>query len=328
MKKLSHTITDIEGIRVGHAESKRGITGVTVIRFPKEGAIASYVCRGGAPGTRETDLLEPGKLVERIHALVLSGGSAYGLDSAHGVMKRLEAEGIGYKKLNIVIPIVPAAVIYDLNIGNSKIRPNSRMGYEACKKASSRVVRQGNSGAGLGATVGKLKGMEYAMKGGLGSHSIRLPGGIVVAGLFVVNSLGDVYNPKTGRTFAGTRSATQGKFVNTNRAYAEFKQKVAMSTNNTIVGVVATNARFNKSQLKKLAGNSFKGLSKTIKPFCTMFDGDTIFSVSLPSKKIKAKPSMDMVSKAMIETVIKSTLNAVRNAKSVDGIPSINSFRR
>ncbi|MBN2258420.1 MAG: P1 family peptidase, partial [Anaerolineaceae bacterium] len=198
------SITDVPGIRVGHAQNDSAGTGCTVILCEK-GAVGGVDQRGGAPGTRETDVLNPANLVDVVHAVVLTGGSAFGLNTTGGVMRYLEEKGIGYDTGVAKVPIVPAAVLFDLAVGDAKIRPDEAMGYQACKAAGSNTVRQGNVGAGTGASVGKLFGMQAAMKAGIGSASIKLPGGVVVSAIFAVNAFGDVVDPQNGRILAGAR---------------------------------------------------------------------------------------------------------------------------
>src|SRR5262249_45412027 len=205
-----NSITDVPGIKVGHAQDTVARTGCMVILCGPDGAVAGVDVRGAAPGTRETDLLEPGNLVDRIHAVVLTGGSVFGLDSACGVVRFLEERGIGYESGAARVPIVPAAVIYDLGVGKAHVRPDSAMGYEACRRASEREVREGQIGAGAGATVGKIIGHDHASPGGVGTASIKLRDGATVGVLVVVNSFGDIVDPATGEILAGARRPDAG----------------------------------------------------------------------------------------------------------------------
>ncbi|HLG21060.1 MAG TPA: P1 family peptidase [Bdellovibrionota bacterium] len=316
-------MTDIAGIRVGHSMDRKGCTGVTVIRFGREGAAAACETRGGAPGTRETDVLAPGNLVQRIHAIVLAGGSAFGLDAAAGVMRRLEKEKIGYRTPAGVVPIVPAAIIYDLAIGQSKIRPDGRMGEAACRNASRREVAQGNIGAGFGATVGKILGMGWAMKGGLGSASLRIQGGTVVAALVIVNALGDVVDPRTGRILAGARGERKGEFLDTEKFFLTERAPRVHGRTNTTIGVVAVDADYDPSDLFKMAQMAHDGISRSTRPSHTLFDGDTIFSLSVPRGR-RQKPSLTAVGAAMACVVERAIVNAVECARSVQGIPARN----
>jgi len=235
--------------------------------------------RGGAPGTRETDLLRPGHLVERVHAILLSGGSAFGLDAAGGVMRWLEENGIGLDVGVAHVPIVPGAVIFDLGVGDPSVRPDAQMGYDACAKASAANARQGAVGAGCGATVGKLLGPAYAMDSGLGTAGVRLPGGVMVGALMVVNALGDVIDPAEQTVIAGTKSP-EGRGFADSTALIKAAPPKAMAGTNTTIGVVATNARLTGAQVNRLASAAHNGLALTIRPCHTMLDGDTVFALS------------------------------------------------
>ena len=321
----NNTITAISGIRVGHYENREALRGVTVVRFPKEGAVASVDVRGSAPGTRETDLLDPINTIQRIHALVLTGGSAYGLESASGVMMRLEEERIGYPAgPNLVVPIVPAAVIFDLSVGDSRIRPTRDWGYLAALSASRAPVKSGNVGAGLGATVGKLLGADRRMKGGLGSFVWTLPDGIKVGALVVVNALGDVVDPKSG-IIAGARGETPGSFADSTQALMDGVESPVLTGTNTTIGVVATNARLDKTQLRKMARMAHNGLAKTIHPAHTILDGDTIFAVSVPEEsESRENPSVNFMAIAVAgeKALAKAILLGVKRAESIAGIPA------
>ena len=205
MQKLRNAITDVPGIEVGHAQNRKALTGCTVI-LCRKGAVTGVDVRGGAPGTRETDLLNPGNLVQQVHAVMLAGGSAFGLDAASGVMRYLEEDQIGFQTREALIPIVPSAILYDLDLGDPKIRPDVKMGYQACLNASKNETAEGVVGAGTGASVGKMLGQSQAMKSGIGSASVQLGNGIVVGAIVAVNALGDVYDPQTGEFVAGIRS--------------------------------------------------------------------------------------------------------------------------
>lgn len=329
------TITAIEGIRVGHFTNAKNYRGCTVVRFPKDGAVAGVDVRGSAPGTREIALLSPVNLAERVHALVFAGGSAFGLDAAGGVMKCLEEDGAGFDTgLNIRVPIVPATIIYDLKVGDSKIRPEASWGYRACRAASNKPVEQGNIGAGLGATVGKIVGMKSAMKGGLGSSVIDLPNGAMVAALMIVNTIGDVYDVEGGEIIAGARGTKCGSFINAAKLLREKGRGTVFSGTNTAIGLVATNVVFTKTELTKIAQMAHDGIARVIRPSHTMYDGDVIFAASVPpptgkgSRKAagrgagKGKPSITAVGSAAADAVAQAIVNAIRNAKSIPGYPS------
>lgn len=317
-----NTLTAIEGIAVGHLSDEGNLTGCTVIRFPREGAIAGVDVRGSASGTRETDLLLPTNMVDRIHAIVLTGGSAFGLDVACGVMRRLEEEGIGLDTGGgILVPIVPAAVLYDLNVGSSSIRPDAHWGYEACKNAKSLPVVQGNIGAGTGATVGKVMGINRAMKGGLGSFTMSLPGGIIIAALTIANAVGDVIDPRTGSILAGTRGERKGEFLDSSRLLREQSSLTIFPGTNTTLAVVATNASFSKTELTKIVQMAHDGLARAIRPAHTMFDGDTIFAVSVPSSLERKRLDITVAGSIVAEVLSESIVRGVRSAKSLPDCP-------
>ncbi len=264
-------LTAIEGIKVGHYTDKCARTGCTAI-LCEGGAVAGVDVRGCAPGTRETDLLRGYNLVERIHAVMLSGGSAYGLDAASGAMRYLEEKGIGVSSFGGVVPIVPAAVIFDLGVGDGKVRPGKDEGYAACVSAQSGPFETGMVGAGTGATVGKLYGPQYAVNGGLGTACVEL-GGVKVAALAVVNALGELYDPENGRLVAG--ASIDGRLL------TEAEKAAAMAAfGNTTIGVVATNAVLTREEANKLASIAHDGLALAIRPVHTPFDGDTFFGLS------------------------------------------------
>jgi len=302
-------ITDVPGILVGHAQSEGGRTGCTVILCP-EGAVAGVDVRGSAPGTRETDLLRPMNLVEKIHAVVLSGGSAFGLAAADGVMQYLEEQGIGFDVGVARVPIVSAAVLFDLAVGDPGIRPDRAMGYEACKNASSGRVLQGSFGAGTGATVGKVLGMEASMKSGIGTASLRLPGGILVGAIVAVNAFGDVVEPGTGRILAGARNLEKGGFLNTKEYLLAGNTAMGFAGTNTTIGVVATNARLSKEQANKLASMAHDGLAQTIQPVHTMMDGDTLFALSAG----QLTGDFTAIGAAAVEVTARAVVNAVLSA--------------
>lgn len=314
-------LTDVQGIKVGHHTLKQRPTGCTVI-LCEAGAVAGVDVRGSAPGTRETDLLNPVNTVEQVQAIVLSGGSAFGLDTATGVMHYLEEHGFGFKVGAAgVVPIVPAAILFDLGVGDPKIRPTAESGYLACKAASSGPVAQGNVGAGAGATVGKLFGQKFAMKSGIGTASVKVADtGVVVAALVAVNALGDIISPKSGRLIAGARTP-DGKHLRNSMAEIMRGYQIApQSGTNTTIGVVATNAAFNKTQMTKIAQMAHDGLARTINPVHTPFDGDTIFALSTGT--LKGKFNHGPIGAIAAEAVAQAVVRAVTSAKGIEGLPA------
>ncbi len=277
---LERGITAIHGILVGHWTSEEAKTGCTAILCP-EGAVAGVDVRGAAPGTRETDLLRGYNLVDRIHAVMLCGGSAYGLDAASGAMQYLEEKGIGIDVGVGVVPIVPAAVLFDLAVGSSSVRPGKEEGYSACAVASSDAALFGRVGAGTGATVGKSFGMEFSMPGGIGSSCIELPCGVLVAALAVVNAVGDIYDHHTGNLLAAAQK--DGSLIPCMDHLTELAQ-ILVGTNTTL-GVIATNAVLTREEASKMAAIAHDGLALSIRPVHTMMDGDTIFALSTGQHK-------------------------------------------
>jgi len=318
-------ITDVPGIRVGHHTLTRRQTGCTVI-LAEEGAVGGVDVRGAAPGTRETDLLEPGNLVEKVHAVLLSGGSAFGLDAATGVVKYLEEKGIGHPTGAARVPIVPAAILYDLGIGDPKIRPDSAAGYKACRAAATSPPAEGSTGAGAGATVGKLFGLERAMKGGIGTAAITLrhpsSGSTLTVGAIVaVNAVGDVIDPKTGAVVAGLRSPDGRSIAGTMNSILRGDTPAALLGGaSTTIGVVATDAVLNKSQAAKVALMAHDGLARTINPAHTAYDGDTIFA--LATGRSTWSPNLTLVGALGAEAVARAVLRAVLAARGLQGIPS------
>jgi L-aminopeptidase/D-esterase-like protein len=287
------SITDVPGIRVGHAQDDQALTGCTVVLCAPEGAVAGVDVRGAAPGTRETDLLDPSNLVDHVHAIVLTGGSVFGLDSVCGVVTYLEERGIGYETGAARVPIVPAAVIYDLGVGKANVRPDAAMGYracmDACRNSGPHSRADGKVGVGTGATVGKILGHEFASSGGLGLASIKLPGGMTVGVLVVVNSFGDIVDPATGQILVGARRPDGQGWLDTCRelAYPSHLDAAAglfgnrlSGVENTTLAVVATDAALTKAQARRVASMAHDGLARAIRPVHTMFDGDTVFAIS------------------------------------------------
>ncbi|HZJ99987.1 MAG TPA: P1 family peptidase, partial [Tissierellaceae bacterium] len=277
-------ITDIKGIKVGHAQSQEGMTGCSVI-ICEEGATGGVDVRGSAPGTRETDLFKAEKMVDKVHAIVLSGGSAFGLDAASGVMKYLEEEGIGLDVGVTKVPIVSSAVIFDLNIGDYRIRPDFNMGYLAAKNARKDNILQGNVGCGMGATVGKILGPEKAMKSGLGSATVKV-GNLLVSAMVAVNSFGDIYDFKDNKQIAGVYDYSNNKLLNTIDIMKEASREIGFNVKNTTIGIITTNAIITKAEGNKISQMAHNGFARTINPVHTMVDGDTIFTMG--TNEIKA----------------------------------------
>ncbi len=304
-------ITDVEGIKVGHFTDSRRPTGCTVVLY-ETGAVAGVDVRGSAPGTRETDLLNPINTVDRVHAIVLSGGSAFGLDTAGGVMRYLEERDYGYQTAAAKVPIVPAAILYDLGNGDPKIRPDAEAGYKACLNAKPGPVEEGSVGAGAGATVGKLAGGTRT-KGGIGTSSIKLPNGIVVGALVAVNCVGDVIDPKTGKIIAGALVPGGKRFLNIMEAYRAGSDltRAPRPGESTTIGIVATNATFDKTQMTKIAQMAHDGIARAVNPAHTPFDGDTLFAMSTCGSSTQVHHGIigalaaDVVSEAIIRAVTK-----------------------
>lgn len=274
----SGSIASVRGIRVGHHTDRRRATGCTVI-IADAGATAGVDVRGAAPGTRETDLLAPCNLVDRVHAIMLAGGSAFGLDAASGAMRYLEERGIGIDVGVAKVPIVPAAVLFDLDSGDPRIRPDADAGYQACVAASANPPAEGSVGAGAGATVGKLFGRQRAMKGGLGSAALTVDG-LTVGAIVAVNAVGDVTDPATGRVLAGARTADGGSLLDTRAALLAGELPVApLEGTATTIGCVATDAVLTKAQAQRIARQAHDGLARTINPVHTSYDGDTLFAL-------------------------------------------------
>ncbi len=326
---MKNSITDIPGIEIGHAQDEDALTGCSVI-LCRKGAVAGVDQRGGAPGTRETDLLNPVNMVSKIHAILLSGGSAFGLDAATGVMRYLEEQKIGFDVGVARVPIVPAAVLFDLALGSADIRPDAEMGYKAASSASAENVDVGNIGAGMGASVGKILGMPNAMKAGLGTASIEIGGGVIVGAIVAVNAFGDVISPETGAILAGARSAKvgplkigeEGGFANTLHVMQTLAGRTVMkiaTRGNTVIGAIATNAKLTKAEATKVAQMAQDGLARTIRPAHTMLDGDTIFAISTGKKKADVSTIGAFAAEAMAQAILRGT----EEAKSAGGLPGL-----
>jgi L-aminopeptidase/D-esterase-like protein len=324
MKRLN-AITDVPGIEVGHASDFKALTGCTVVLFG-EGAIGGVDIRGAATGTRQIDALNPIHIVNKIHALLLTGGSSFGLDAAGGVMTYLEERGKGFDVVTTKVPIVPTAVIFDLGIGIFRVRPDHRMGYEACLNASKKV-EEGSVGVGTGATVGKLFGTDRAMKGGLGTSSIRGPKGLIVGALVVVNAFGDVIDSNSNQILAGARKSKKSlrlansfKWMMKGVTRKQFGGIVPSDTSvfNTTLGIIATNAGLTKKEIYQVAQIAHSGLAKVISPLHTTFDGDLIFAISLGKKKADVN-TVGLLGEA---TLMESVKRAVTKADGFGTIPA------
>ncbi len=309
------SITDVPGLHVGHYTDAQAATGCTVV-LCEAGATGGVEVRGAAPGTRETDLLRPLHLVERVHGVLLSGGSAFGLDAAAGVMKYLEERGCGFDTGVARVPIVPAAILFDLAIGDPAVRPDAQAGYQACLAANAGPVEEGSVGAGTGATVGKLLGLSGAMKGGLGTASQIIGHGTVVAAIVAVNALGDVVDWRTGEILAGARKA-DGGFLDSSQAIKGDLTQTALAFGSTTIGVVATNARFSREETNKLAQLAYGGYTYAVRP-PTMLDGDVLFALSFGEEQAE----VSAVGAAGAEVVAEAILRAVREAASLHGVPA------
>ena len=310
----SGSITDVAGVEVGHFTDNRRPTGCTVV-LVRDGAVAGVDVRGAAPGTRETDLLAPSNAVNTVHAILLSGGSAWGLDAAGGAMRWLEHQGIGLQVGTARVPIVPAAVLFDLLVGDGAIRPDAQAGFAACEAASRQAPAQGNVGAGAGAAIGKMFGMDHAMKGGIGSASVTVAG-VTVGALVACNALGDVTDPDTGALIAGARAPDGASLRDTRRSLlrGEPPQPILAGTNTTI-GVIATDTTLTKVQARRLAMAGHDGLARSINPAHTLSDGDTLFA--LGTGVTVRTPGMTVLSVMAAEAVARATVRAVRAAHSL-----------
>ena len=321
---MTDAITDVPGVEVGHAQDREALTGCTVV-LCQSGAVGGVDQRGGAPGTRETDPLRPMHLVQQVHAVVLSGGSAFGLDSASGVVAWLEARGVGFDVGVARVPIVPAAILFDLGVGRSDVRPDAAMGRAACEAASSHPPQQGSVGAGMGATVGKILGPGQMMKSGLGTASLALESGVMVGALVAVNCLGDVIDPDSGDILAGARRPAgmpgEGIFADTLAVMRQAAQQDDMHFghgDNTVIGVVATNAKLTKEGANKVAQMAHDGLARTVRPAHTMVDGDTLFALSTGA----IGADVSLIGALGAEVVARAIVRAVELAEGVEGIPA------
>ena len=308
------------GIEVGQFTDTRRPTGCSVV-IARDGAVAGVDVRGAAPGTRETDLLDPANLVQHVHAIMLSGGSAFGLDAATGAVRWLEEQGVGLDVGVGRIPLVPAAVLFDLTVGDMKIRPDAAAGYAACQAASRQPPAQGNVGAGAGAVIGKMFGQRYAMKGGIGTASVRV-GNVTVGALIACNAVGDVMSPHTAQVMAGSRTDSGTQLRDTRKALlAGEAPRPLITGSNTTIGVIATDAQITKVQAQRLATVGHDGLARSINPVHTMSDGDTLFA--LGTGLAGENPGMLLLATMAAEAVALATEQAVLAARSItlpDGV--------
>lgn len=307
-------ITDVAGIEVGHFTDPRRPTGCSVV-IAREGAVAGVDVRGAAPGTRETDLLAPGNLVEQVHAIMLAGGSAWGLEAATGAVRWLEEHGVGLDVGVGRLPLVPAAVLFDLHVGDMKVRPDAAAGYAACAAATHKPPAEGNVGAGAGAVVGKMFGLQHAMKGGVGTASVTVAG-VTVGALIACNAVGDVVDPDTGRPLAGARAADGLTLRDTRHALLRGEPPhPLLAGSNTTIGVIATDARLTKVQAQRLAVAGHDGLARSINPVHTMSDGDTLFTLS--TGHVPHHPGMMVLATMAAEAVARATVRAVLAARTL-----------
>lgn len=316
-------IQDIQGVRIGQEQNSEKATGCTVIVCEK-GAAAGLDVRGGGPASRESELLKPLATAECIHAVVLSGGSAYGLDAAGGVMQYLEEKNIGFDVGIAKVPLVCQSCLFDLTVADSKTRPDKSMGYAACANAWKGNYRDGNFGAGVGATVGKFYGMDYCMKSGIGSYAVQI-GELQVGAIVAVNAFGDIYDCETGEKIAGLLSADKRAFRSTEeemyKSYEVVKNKF---TGNTTLGVIITNGKFNKTQLCKIASMAHNGYARSIRPVHTSADGDSIYAMSVG----EVAADMDMVGTLAAHVISKAIVRAVQSADSAYGYISAKDLQK
>lgn len=314
---MNNEIFKIQGLKVGQVQDTVGMTGCTALIF-EEGAVASVDVRGSAPGTREIALLEPGNLVEKVHAIVLTGGSAYGLDAMNGVMQYLEEQGHGYDAGAAIVPIVTGAVLYDLAIGDASIRPTAEMGYRAAKAANRSLLEEGNYGAGTGASIGKAKGMDFATKSGIGCASVTLENGVVVGAIVAVNALGDVY--ENGQIIAGMRNAKKNGWENSESYILNGYQTKIFKNSNTTIGVIVTNAKLTKARAKKLAQTTHDAYARCIRPVHTIYDGDAIFAAATGEIAFEDQLRLSVAANKAME---KAIIRAVKSAQRAKGVPSM-----
>ena len=326
---MNTTLTSVAGLEVGHYTDRANATGCTAI-LCRQGAVAGVDVRGGSPGTRETDLLQPMRRVDRVHAILLSGGSAFGLDAASGVVRYLEEQGIGLPVGPALVPIVSAAILFDLGVITAAVRPDAAAGYTAAAAASPEPVAEGSVGAGTGATVGKVLGLSRAIKAGIGSAAITLPGGSTVAALVAINAYGDIVDHRNGQIIAGPRRESGAGFISsidwlTGKTTLDFPRLEADDSplTNTTIGVVATDAGLTKEEANFLARVSHDGLALTIRPCHTLRDGDTLFALSTRDGAATAPVDLTVLGAAAVEVTAQAVLRAAATATGLGGIPAI-----
>ena len=315
-------ITSVPGIKVGHYTDLRNATGCTVV-LCEGGAVGGVDVRGSAPGTRETDLLSPTAMVDRVHAVLLSGGSAFGLAAATGVVEYLEERGVGIEFGNVTIPIVPAAILFDLGLVTHEVRPDANAGRLACGAAHSGEVKEGSVGAGTGATVAKLLGRDRCVKGGIGTASVDLGGGVTVGAIVAVNAVGGVVDPETSQIVAGPLSEDGVAMLDSMKLITcpDFQASRTPPGENTTIGVVATNADLTKAQASKLASVAHDGLAMAVRPAHLMSDGDTIFALS--TRQHDGQASMNRLCAAAAVSMSRAIVRAVQNATGLGGVKGV-----
>ena len=317
------TLTAVPGIKVGHYTLAERPTGCTVVLI-ESGATAGVDVRGAAPATRDTDLLNPAKMVERIFGVALSGGSAFGLASGDGVLRYLEEKNVGIAYGNRHIPIVPGASIFDLGVGDARIRPTADCGYRAAQAATSAPVTEGSVGAGAGATLGKIAGMERAMKSGVGTAALEMQNGLIVAALVIANPLGDVIDPADGRIVAGARNASGRGFADARRIVRSGAPRGRFGDNSTI-GIIATNARLTKAQASYLAQMADDGYARAIWPIHTVVDGDTVFAIATGARS--GEPDMITLGSLAADVMATAVIRAATEATGLPNFPAVRDLR-
>lgn len=322
---MHNAITDVPGIKVGHWTDREHATGCTVV-LCEDGAVAGVDVRGSSPGTRETDLLRPASRVPAVNAILLSGGSAYGLDAASGVMRYLEGRGIGFMAGGIQVPIVPGAILFDLALVTHRVRPDAEAGYQACLAATDGAVEEGTAGAGTGATVAKALGMGQAMKGGVGTASVRVGESTVVGAIAAVNAYGDVVDPEAGVIVAGPRRDDDAGFHDSRELILSGRAGVSPPQMNTTLVVVACNAFLDRQEASKLAQQAQNGLVRAVRPANTMGDGDIVFA--LATAKTQERLSLNQLGVAASHVVAQAIVRAVRKAEGLGGVPSVSEYSK
>jgi len=323
-QRVNTTLTAVPGIKVGHFTLAERPTGCTVV-LAEAGATAAVDVRGAAPATRETDVLDPVNLVQVAHGIVLSGGSAFGLDSASGVMRYLEEKKIGFEFGPAHVPVVPAAALFDLPVGNGLIRPTAECGYKAATAAGTAPVIEGSVGAGAGATVGKAGGTAHAMKAGIGSSALTLPNGVIVSAMVAVNAFGDVIDPDSGKVVAGVRAADGKTFADARTMLRSGAIRFGGSAQNTTLGVVATNARLTKTEAKRVAQMAHDGYARAIAPVHTPVDGDAIFVLATGS--LAGTADTGQIGALAADVIASAIVRAAREATAVAGYPAVRDLK-